>query len=192
MKYFTYKLVAAANNWIEQSDSQLNNAEKRFWKTVTQYNLDLDILKPRINITAWKFFRHGFAETGLHDGQLLSFNIGDGLRFVPDGKTPFLLNNQRSIARIEILNDEQIFHYVFEMHGLKNATMNIVLDEFTGNKCIGDLFTYELSAFDDEYLRLGFLFASGAEIEIIFRKLVYKRNRLKRNHDKNNIIADTT
>jgi hypothetical protein len=181
MKYFTYKLVSAANNWIDQTDRQLKLAEKRFWKTVSEYNLQLDQLKPRISISAWQFFRHGFAETGLHDGQLLTFKIGDGLNFVPDGQISFRHNHQRTCARVEILNYEQTFHHVFELRGLTNATMNIVLDEMSGNKYIGDLFTYELSALDNEHLQLGFLFATGAGIEITFRKLIYKRHRLTRN-----------
>ena len=181
--------MSAANNWINQSDKQLNLAENRFWKTVDDYNLSLDRLKPRISISAWQFFRHGFAETGLHDGRLLTFNIGDGLNFVTDGKVPFRLNKQGVGACIEILNYEQTFHHVFELRGLKNATMNIVLEEITGNKCIGDIFTYELTALDNEYLRLGFLFAKGAEIEISFRKLVYKRHHLKRQYDLNDIYC---
>jgi hypothetical protein len=184
MKYFTFELIAAANDWIDQTEKQQKKAEHLFWRLVENYHLELEKLKPMLSKPAWNFFRHGFAETGLHDGHLLSFLIGDGLDFTPDGLTPFGINRQKAIARVEFLNHSQVFHHVFELRELKRATMNLYRDEDIGSgKGIGDLYTYELTAADEEYLRLGFLFATGAEIEIEFRRLVYRRNRIKRRYD---------
>src|SRR5438128_11287990 len=132
MKYFTYELIAAANDWIEQTEKQKNQAEKRFWQVVSNYHLELEKLKPRLSKTAWSFFRHGFADSGLHDGWLLSFNIGDGLDYRVDGLTPFRINRQKATARIEFLNYEQVFRHVFELREMKCASMNLYPDKDVG------------------------------------------------------------
>ncbi len=189
MKYFTYELVAAANDWIDQTDKQRKQAEKRFWRVADDYHRELEDVKKRLSKPAWNFFRNGFAETGLHDGRLLSFSVGDGLDYIPDGTSPFRINHQRSLARIEILNYEQLFNHVFELHGLKRASMNLYVEEQTSVRSIGDLFIYELTPANEEYLRMGFLFATGAEIEIDFRRLVYRRHRIQRKYDLGKVYA---
>ena len=187
MKYFTYELIAAANGWIDQSEKQQEQAERRFWRLVENYHLELEELQPRLSKSAWNFFRHGFAETGLHDGRLLSFSLGDGPDFIADGLTPFRINHQKAIARMEFLNYEQEFRHVFELRGLKRASMNLYPDEDTG--AIGDLYTYELTAASEDYLRLGILFATGAEIEFEFRRLIYRRSRIQRSYDLGEIYS---
>src|SRR5215217_1876980 len=99
MKYFTSQLIAAANNWVDQTEEELREAEKRFWATVEDYHAQLEGLRSRVSRPAWEFFRHGFGRYGLHDAQLLSLCVGDGLGFTPDGSSPFLLNRQRTSAR---------------------------------------------------------------------------------------------
>jgi hypothetical protein len=176
MKYFTYSLIAAANEWIDQTEKQAAASEKLFWSTAEKYNDELDTLRPRVSKKAWEFFRYGFERHGLHDGRLLSLCTGDGLNYAGDGRSPFLLNRQRAGARIELLNREQDFHYTFEFKGLNR----VICDLFEGDPggSIGDLFIYELTAVDAERLQLGFLFASGASIVVRFRKLVFRRTRI--------------
>lgn len=184
MKYFTYELVAAANDWIEQTDQQRRHAERRFGRIADEYRSELEELKTRLSKPAWQFFRNGFGDTGLHDGQLLSFSIGDGLDYTPDGTSPFRINHQRSLARIEFLNYKQAFHHEFELRGLKRASTNLYVEEdIRSHNRIGDLFIYEMTAANEVYLRLGFLFATGGEIEIEFRRLVYRRHRIRRQYD---------
>ncbi|HEX8735824.1 MAG TPA: hypothetical protein VF721_10900, partial [Pyrinomonadaceae bacterium] len=84
MRYFTYETIAAANDWIEQTESESKKAEEHFWKLVSQYEQELETIKHRISKPAWNFFRYGFAETGLHDGRLLSFEIGDNMIYSPE------------------------------------------------------------------------------------------------------------
>ena len=81
MKYFTYSLVAAANDWIDQTEEQAAASEKLFWSTAERYNRELDTLKPRVSQKAWEFFRYGFGRYGLHDASLLSLCTGDGVEF---------------------------------------------------------------------------------------------------------------
>jgi hypothetical protein len=111
MKYFTYELIAAANDWIDQTNQELRVAEKRLNAAIQKYQRELESLKPRISGAAWNFFRHGFGEQGLHDARLISLRVGDGLNFKPDGASPFLLNQQRFSVMVEFLNYEQTFHF---------------------------------------------------------------------------------
>lgn len=76
MKYFTYDLIAAANDWIEQAEQARLTAEQRFLNTVKDYRRSLFEVKPRISTTAWEFFDSGNGPSGLHDGRLASLSIG--------------------------------------------------------------------------------------------------------------------
>jgi hypothetical protein len=188
MKYFTYGLIAAANDWVGQTRSDQAKAEKQLWKAAQKYHRELDRLKPRIGRRAWEFFRHGFGPTGLHDGRLLSMRIGDGLDYLADGTRPFRLNHQKLAARVEFLNSEHVFHYVFDLRGVGCIHSDLFLDACVGRGA-GDLYTYEILAIDDDNLQLAFLFASGAAVIVRFRKLVFKRRRVDRRYNVNEIYS---
>jgi hypothetical protein len=183
MKYFTYGLVAAANDWIDQSEEESRLAEQQFWATVEDYHRELEELKSRVSKAAWNFFRYGFARYGLHDANLLSLSVGDGLDYVADGVSPFLLNRQRTSAKIKFLNFEQDLHYLFDLRGVKRIETDLFIEESLYAKSIGDLFTYELTGVNESLLQLSFLFASGATFTIQFQKLVFRRNRIKRKNE---------
>jgi hypothetical protein len=180
MKYFSYNLVAAANDWIEQSEEEHLKAEKRFWCVVEDYHRELEDLESRVSQKAWHFFRHGFGRYGLHDATLLSFNIGDGLDYDLDGSSQFRLDRQKTSVRLEFLNNEQDLHYLFDLRGINSVQSNLFVENGSASKSIGDLFTYELTATDSDILQLGFLFATGASIIVQSRKLVFRRRRIKR------------
>lgn len=188
MKYFTYELIATANGWVTQTPKEQQQASDRFWKTVEDYYLQLDTLKSRVSKPAWNLFRHGFARYGLHDARLLSLRIGDGLDYEVDGRRPFRLNYQPTSAQIEFLNHFQDFHCIFQLRGVRRAMADLYYEE-GGPRSLGDLFIYELTAADDDHLQLGFLFASGASIIADFRKLVFRRQRIKRQYDLDDIYS---
>jgi hypothetical protein len=183
MKYFTYELIAAANDWVEQDKREVRRAEKRLDTAVRQYRHELESLKTRISQPAWKFFRYGFGNKGLHDARLLSFRIGDGLDYEPDGKAPFRLNAQRTSATLEFLNYEQDLHYVFQLRGIASVSCDLFPQEDSYAKSLGDLYIYELTRADNDNLRLGFLFASSATIVAEFQRLVFRMKRLQRRYE---------
>ena len=189
MKYFSYNLIAAANDWIEQSEEEHLQAEKRFWSVVEDYHHELEDLKYRVSQKAWHFFRHGFGRYGLHDARLLSFNIGDGLDYVVDGSSPLRLNRQKIFVRLEFLNYEQDLHYLFDLRGINSVQSNLFVENDSAAKSIGDLYTYELTRTDNNILQLAFLFANGASIIIQFRKLVFRRRRIKRQYEVGEIYS---
>lgn len=86
LRYFSYDLIAAANDWNPQTKAGQARAEKQFAKAGERYRTALDKLRSRIGRRAWQFFRYGFGPTGLHDGRLVSMSIGDGLDYIADGK----------------------------------------------------------------------------------------------------------
>jgi hypothetical protein len=182
MKYFTYELIAAANDWIEQTEEERRQAAERFKAKVEDYHIELNGLSSRISQKARNFFRYGANEYGLHDGNLLSLTVGDGLNYSPDGTTPFRLNSRRMSARIEFLNYGQDFHYLFDLRGVKNVRSDLFIKEDSFAKSIGDLYCNELTQTDKDTLELGFLFASGATIIAHFKRLVFRRTRIKRRY----------
>ena len=147
-----------------------------------KYNLELENLKPRLSKPAWEFFRYGRDELGLHDGRLLSFRIGDGLDYTPDGSSPFRVNYQHTSAIFEFLNYEQVFHYTFDLRRVTQMYTDLFIDDFLFSKSLGDLYILELTETDDKNLQLGFLFATGATIAIRFKRLVFRRRRIKRKY----------
>lgn len=186
MKYFTYELIAAANEWVDQTAKERQRAARRYTRAVERYFRELEEVKPRLSQSAWTFFRDGFAETGLHDGTLLSLIVGDGLNYVPDGTSAFRRNHQRTSARVEFLNHEKKVRYTFGLSGLERAGTNLY-PEGPGQSSLGDIFTYELTRGKGEALRMGFLFASGADIDFEFRRLVFKRWNIRPKYDHSEI-----
>jgi hypothetical protein len=113
MHYFTYDLIAAANDWSEQSEAEERAAVKRLESVFKRYLRHLDTLEHRVSRPAWQFFRDGYASQSLHDARLLTLRVGDGLNYTPDGSAPFFLNRQHATAVFEFLNYEQDLLYVF-------------------------------------------------------------------------------
>jgi hypothetical protein len=183
MKYFTYELIAASNDWIDQTGQELRLAEKRFGAAVKKYRPELEGLKSRISCAAWNFFRYGRDERGLHDARLLSLSVGDGLSYTPNGASPFRLNRQHTSASIEFLNYEQNLHYVFDLRGVKHVHSDLFNDEELPAKSLGDLYIYELTATDSRGLQPGLLFASGASVVIQFQRLLFRRRRITRTYE---------
>lgn len=189
MKYFTYNLIAAANDWVEQTEEEHKRAQQKFRSVAEDYHMHLESLKSRVSRAVWEFFQYGFGEKGLHDRRLISLCVGDGLNYVSDGSSSFMLNRQRTSARIEFLNYEQNFHYLFELRGVRRIQSDLFIDEDLFAKSLGDVFIYELTEIDKENLQLGFLFASGASFTIQFRRMIFRRRRIKPKYDMGEIYS---
>jgi hypothetical protein len=184
MKYFTLDYLQEGwEMWFDKTEEERREIEKRHDLILEEYLRELESLKHRVGKKTWEFFRHGRDEYGLHDGRLLSFCVGDGLDYVPDGSSPFLINRQETSAKIEFLNHEQSFHYTFTLLGVGRVRSDISVDKDMRAESIGDLMICELTAVDEDYLQLGFPFASGSTIVIQFQQLIFKRKRIKRKYE---------
>ena len=182
MRYFTYELISAANGWGGKSVAARRKGEARYASAFEKYKEQLESLQSRISRDAYQFFRYGFGMEGLHDARLLSLRAGDGLDYLADGQQPFLLNRQKLSVVIEFLNYEQNRHYIFDLRKVSRLTCDLFVEEERYAKSAGDLYTYELIGIGDE-LGLGLLFASGATITAQFGKLVFRKKRLKRAYE---------
>jgi hypothetical protein len=181
MKYLTYELIATTNEWTNPTQRELRQAKKRLHSAFEKYRRELETLRPRLSKAAWDFFMHGRDEYGLHDARLLSFRIGDGLDYGPDGSSPFRLN-QHTSAMLEFLNYEQSFLYTFGLRRVSRVQSDLFSYEESVSVDLGDLYLLELTASEGKKLQLGFLFASGASLVIEFRRLVFSRRRINRKY----------
>jgi len=183
MKYFTYDLLAAVNDWVVQSEEERRRAEAEWARAVKNYFCGLEKLKTRVAAPALNFFQNGANEAGLHDGNLVSASVGDGLDYNADGASPFYLNRRAMAARLEFLNYEQDRLYTFDLRGVSSYRGDLVVEEERHAKSIGGLYLCEISAGNDESLQLGFLFASGSSIVVQFRRLVFRKRRIDRKYE---------
>jgi hypothetical protein len=181
MKYFNKELMAAANDWVEQTAEERFNASREFEEAVKRYHRSLHQLKQRISGQAWSFFEGGHGRQGLHDGRLISLSVGDGLDYQADGSSAFRVNHQKTAASVVFLNYEQDLLYTFGLRRVNRICSDLSRCD-ASNWCLGDLFTYEIVAIDDDLLQLGFLFASGSSIVAQFARLVFRRRRIKRKY----------
>lgn len=173
MKYLTYELIAAANGWNADSNEEYGVPEagggEEFERAVDAYRRELDSIKSRISTPAFKFFRYGRGETGIHDGRLISMSIGDGVT-KRDSRFSGVRNSTEAI--ITVINFEEDREHVFRLKGVSGANLALVGSQF------GDIYLCELTAVDDDKLKLSFLFADGHEIGVEFRKLIYRLKKL--------------
>jgi hypothetical protein len=85
MKFLPKKVVWELWGWNDTEEESAELVRKRNKQCIelrNAYDEHLDSTRNRISKPAYEFFRHGFAETGLHDADLLSLNVGCGLNFV--------------------------------------------------------------------------------------------------------------
>jgi hypothetical protein len=179
MKYFTYDVICAANGWNDQSPGQIQRAQVRLVALNQAYQSELDGLQSRIGQRAWRFFREGFGGTGLHDARLLSLCVGDGLAYMPNGEAPFRVNRQRASAHIAFLNFEQTYLHTFDCRELTSAQLSVGDGNGGDVYALGDLYTYELTDGGNNRLALGLLFADGHQLDLTFKKLVYRRRTIR-------------
>jgi hypothetical protein len=180
LKYFCPANLADFNHGNSRAEKAALARQRRAERA---YRLELEKLKGRISKQALEFFLHGFERTGLHDAVLLRLTVGSGLDFVPDGKRPFYINLNPARVRIEFLNDTQEFHYVFDCRGVRQLICNLPAEGRGILSCFEQLYTYEISRADREYLRLGFLFANEGSMVCEFLKLRFRRTELERQFD---------
>ena len=178
MKYFSYDLIAKANEWTTEDPAVQSAASQELNLQTEAYYQELDELRGRVPESAWKFFRYGYAETGLHDGRLVSMNIGDN---VPGRRINGAVGTGASVV---FLSFGERFLYSFGLESVISCNANLGIDSTLADRNLGDLYTYELTREKDHWLRINFLFATGSEIEITFERLKFKRTKFAKSGNK--------
>jgi len=180
MKYFT-KEFPKADNSSSLSKRQQEAIHRKFLRNSKAYQKQLSRLEGRVSKAAWNFFYFGFGRWGLHDARLLSFTAGDELELPADGSLRFRYNTQKARVRVLILNRHQNLLYSFTCSDIRKAVFDYPTDDplwISGR--LDDVLTYELTAANKQYLRMEFLFSSGATILVEFARLQFRRQRVYR------------
>lgn len=190
MRYFTKDFPKADNN-PRLSKAQQKAMHRLFLRRSAAYDRQLRALRHRLSKQAWNFFYFGFGRWGLHDAQLLTCTFGDGLDYKPNGLHPLRVNKEKVKARIQILDRHQNLLCTFTCRGISKAVFDYPTDDPLWNDrgCVDMLLTYEMTAASDRYLRLEFLFASGATIKVEFERLHFKRERIRRRYSETTIYS---
>lgn len=190
MKYFT-KEFPKADNDPSLSKARCEAIHRNFLRACDAYRKQLKKLRPRLSRQAWNFFYFGFARWGLHDAHLLSFSAGDGLDYAADGRRPFRYNRQKAAARIRILDRHQNLLTTFTCVGVWRAVFDYPSGDPLSDNWgrVDHLLTYEMTAANGGLLSLEFLFASGATILVEFKRLQFKRQRVRRQYSATAIHA---
>jgi len=160
-------------------------ADKKFtaayFRGLRAYYKHLDSIKARLGRGAYNFFRFGSEDTGLHDGFLLSLNMGDGLGVTQQRFPKLRFGNEKSVVQMQVLNYKRDTLHSFEFKKLRKVVVDIPSEDplwFTAGKTLGQIYTYEIVAASPKYLRNEWLLDSGGTITIEFEKLIYRRKPL--------------
>jgi hypothetical protein len=176
MKYFPYELIAAANGWRRMTAEERQVAIRRFERAVVAYQRHLDRTRPAVSAAAWNFFRHGNPENTLHDSRLLSMSFGG----TPTRQTGWSGQGRRPFAtqvRLEFLTYAEDRLSLLECRGVRKIENCLFTP--TGHRDLGDLYTYELRSTPNGRLALGFLFVTGATIDLEFDRLLFRMQRTR-------------
>jgi hypothetical protein len=153
-------------------------------RALRHYYKHLDKIVGRLQPAAYDFFKFGFGETGLHDGFLLSLNMGDGIGLSEQQISRLRFGQGKSVVEMRILNYEHTLLHVFTFKGLRKVIVDIPSSDplyyRKGQTSLGQIYSYELVAASPKYLRIEWLLDSGGTIVIEFEKLVYQCKKVKR------------
>ena len=179
MRYFAEESPKArkGRSLSKAQQQAINRNFSRRWRA---YRKQLERIQGRMSQQAWNFFYLGFGRWGLHDAHLLSFTVGDRLDYSTDGRTPFTYNTEKAKVRIVILNRHQNLLCSFHLTDIHRVIFDHPAQDPRWNSNRIDLLeTYELTSVNKRYLRLEFLFASGATILVEFARMKFKRQRVR-------------
>jgi hypothetical protein len=183
LRYFPFIKSAIKNdnaaNFDVKSDKKYTAA---FNRGLRAYNTHLDKIAERLGPRAYRFFRYGFAETGLHDGFLVGFTFGDGIGLREEQLERLRFGRGPSIGQLQILSYAHDALHTFVFKKPRTVTVDIPSADplfFGEGTTLGQIYSYEVVAVSPRYLRNEWLLDSGGTITVEFEKLYYRRQKLK-------------
>jgi hypothetical protein len=154
---------------------------KAWNRSTVAYYKHLDKIASRVSPEAYKFFRFGYGDTGLHDAFLLSFSFGDHLDSTNNNVSPLRFSSTKSNAQMRLLTYNKDLLHTFTYKTIHKLTIDIPSSAplfFHAGKTLGEVYAYELTAVNSKLLQLEWLLDSGGTISIQFEELVYKQKRV--------------
>lgn len=173
MKIITKKHWAGFNS----KDKKINDwALKSSTENFKIYEEQLEALKGRLNKRNWTFFK-----SGLHEGRLISFNVGEGLHLDLASSRPLTLRDfNRTTVTMQVVDCWFKAIYDLKYEKVSKTVFDFPSDEpLFGGESIDDWGYDEISAVDDKTLRHEVLFSAGTTILIEFAKFSYKKAKFE-------------
>ena len=159
--------------WNSDDENEVAWAQKSADENLVRYAQRLDALRPRLKERNYRFFK-----SGLHDGRLVAFCVGDGLHIDLDGaKSVSLRDFYRTTVNIKVLNAEFDAIYNLKYQNVSKSVFDFPSEEPLWGNNIDDWGYDELSEVNEKVLRHEVLFSSGATILIEFEKFSYRRTK---------------
>jgi hypothetical protein len=146
------------------------------------YHEHLAEIADRLGAAAYNFFHLGWADTGLHDGILLSLSFGDHIGFIDTLPPRLRFGRGMTVLEMKIVNYNLDTLHVFTFKGLKSVVVDIPSDKplwFEPGGKLGSIYSYEVVSASPEYLTIEWLLDSGGTILVDFKKLLYKKKKLR-------------
>jgi hypothetical protein len=167
-KFFTKELWLSAQN-----PNNLKAYDRDWQRAYEEYRAELETLKPRLAIEAYKFF----AEADVHDGELLDLVVADGSRPapLPEKARPWTEPGNYPVqVRIEVLDsyDKLVWHLWYK--NVRRLIVDFPTQEplfYSAGEGFGDWGYHELSDAGSGFLRHEVLFATGAILLFEFKEL---------------------
>src|SRR5262245_60959218 len=120
MRYFRYTKAAIRNDHARVFDAKADRAyTAAFLRGLRAYQKHLARSADRLEPAAYNFFRFGFAETGLHDGFILSLSMGDAVKATEGRFPPLRFGQSRSVVRMHVLSYAKNMLHSFEFKKLR-------------------------------------------------------------------------
>lgn len=108
MRYFPFTKASHRNDNARKYDAEADKKyEAAFRRGIRAYHKHLDKIAERLGRGAYHFFRFGFAETGLHDGFMLCFSMGDAIDSTTKALPKMRFGSGKSILRMRVLSYRQ-------------------------------------------------------------------------------------
>ncbi len=166
--------------WNSDDEEEYKWATEDSDKKLKEYAKHLEKLKPKLSKRNFEFF-----QKGLHDAQLISFTVGDGLHLDLENNEKINVNSfDRTLVEMKLIS--KWFDAIYD---LKYKKVSKAVFDFPSEKPlfwgiggdIGDWGHDELTQIDEKIFRHEILFSSGTMILVEFEKFVYRKKAYKGN-----------
>jgi hypothetical protein len=162
--------------WNSKDEKTREWARKSSDENFKIYAARLEKLRSRLKERNYEFFKNG-----LHDGRLISFSIGDGLKLNFENGQPIDINDfSETTVQMRVLNAyfDAIYDLKYEQVG--KAVFDFPSDEPLWGTRIDDWGYDEISEINEKTLRHEILFSSGTTILIEFEVFSYKKRNINK------------
>lgn len=171
MKYFTDRLW----DQINDPDDEIREAALVKWEERKQaYQAQLGEILSTLNKRNSVFWSQYIYD--LHDGTLVTLNIGDGVGIDVTRKPPRVW---RSMARMDVIDWNRPWLYTLKYRGLLSIDTRFKGDAAWEETMFENWGYSELTPEADGFFRHTILFSTGSQISLVFNQFSYTRQRLK-------------